>query len=344
MGGSGTRVLVTGGCGFIGSNFVHHLLHSKASAPAGACCPEQSRYATVPGDDPLEILNIDSLTYAADRGNLRGVDGRREHRFLQADVCDAKAVEAAFDEFRPEAVVHFAAESHVDRSIEAGLAFARTNVVGTQVLLDAARRNDTQRVIHISTDEVYGSIAKGSFGEADPMHPASPYSASKAGSDLLALAHHKTYGLAVVVARCTNNYGPRQHPEKLVAKTISRGLRGERVPVYAMGANVRDWLFVKDHCAALELLLRSGEAGSAYNIAGRTELPNLDVVRRILAALGRPESLIEFVADRPGHDWRYSLEDSRIRALGWKPQTPFDVGLAETITWYRQRLKAVTAG
>ena len=331
-----TRILVTGGSGFIGSNFVHHLLHAHAGAPAG-CCPDHARYGGASGAGELRVLNVDKLTYAADPRYLQGVEKHPAYAFAQADICDPAAMERLMREFEPDAIVHFAAESHVDRSIDAGDVFVRTNVMGTQVLLDAARRHDVERFLHVSTDEVYGSIDQGSFVETSPLNPSSPYSASKAGSDLLVLAHRHTYGLPVVITRCTNNYGPRQHAEKLLPKIVTLAMQGKPLPIYGTGMNVRDWLYVKDHCAAIDLVLRRGELGEVYNIGASDERNNLAVVRDVLARLGAPESLITFVKDRPGHDWRYSLDSSKLRAMGWAPRMPFDEGLARTIEWVRAR-------
>lgn len=325
------RVLVTGGCGFIGSNYVHMLLHGGRATP---CCPDGARWP--PPGEGVEVVNLDALTYAADPRNLAGVDHLPGYRFEKADVADAAAVDRVVREHRPDAIVHFAAESHVDRSIEAGEAFVRTNVLGTQVLLDAARRHDVGRFVHVSTDEVYGSIEKGSFRESDGLSPSSPYAASKAGSDLLALAHHRTYGLPVVVTRCTNNYGPRQHAEKLLPKAILHALADRPIPVYGTGMNERDWLYVKDHCAAVEAVREEGEPGAVYNVAARHEIPNLVLVRAVLSRLGKPESLVRFVEDRKGHDWRYSLDDSRTRSLGWAPRMGFEDGLAATIRWFQE--------
>ncbi len=328
------RLFVTGGAGFIGANFVHHTLHGAAGEDFPACCPDQVHYAGNNGG-PAEVTTFDALTYAGDRRRLAAFARDRRHRFVHGDVRDAAAVDAAIRAADPEAIVHFAAESHVDRSIESGLDFVTTNVVGTQVMLDAARRRDVPRFLHVSTDEVYGSTRDGSFHEGSPYDPSSPYSASKAGSDLLVLAHHRTYGLPVTITRCTNNYGPGQHPEKLLPKTILNALSGRPVPVYGDGRNVRDWLYVKDHCAALLHVLGLPFRGALFNIAGRTETANLDLVRRVLALLGARESLITFVPDRPGHDFRYSLDDRRLRETGWSPRVPLDAGLAETIHWYR---------
>lgn len=323
------RILVTGGAGFIGSNFIHHLFH-LCGAPWAACCPDHARYPAEAGE-PVEVLNVDKLTYAGDPAFLKGIDHLPTYRFAQADICDPAEMDKLFRGFRPDAVVHFAAESHVDRSIEAGDIFVKTNVLGTQTLLDAARRNDVARFVHVSTDEVYGSIDKGSYKETDRLHAASPYSASKAGSDLLVQAHHTTYGLPVQITRCTNNYGPRQNPEKLLPKVITLARSDKKLPIYGNGMNVRDWLYVKDHCAGILRVMQGSTWGEIYNIGASDEKPNLDVVREVLKTLGKPESLIEFVKDRPGHDWRYSLDSSKLRALGWSPRMPFSEGLAHTI-------------
>jgi dTDP-glucose 4,6-dehydratase len=337
------RILVTGGAGFIGSNYVHHVLHSRAGAPA-ACCPDHVRYGKAgAGADPdLRILNVDKLTYAGDPTKLAGVDGHPGYRLAKVDITDAPAVDRAFKEFQPDLVVHFAAESHVDRSIESGDVFVRTNVLGTQTLLDAARRHDVGQFVHVSTDEVYGSRETGSFKETDPFHTASPYSASKAGSDLLVLAHHTTYGLKATITRCTNNYGPRQHPEKLLPKVVTLALQDKPLPIYGTGLNVRDWLYVKDHCAAIERVVALRDWGGVYNIGARDEKTNLEVVRTVLRRLGKPESLITFVKDRPGHDWRYSLDDSKLRSKGWAPRTSFGEGLSDAIAWL-QRMTERTA-
>jgi dTDP-glucose 4,6-dehydratase len=331
-----TRILVTGGCGFIGSNYVHHVLHSRAGAPA-TCCPDHARYSRGGDPDPdLRLLNIDKLTYAGDPANLTGVDSHKAYDFAKVDITDAAAVERTFKDFQPEVVVHFAAESHVDRSIESGDVFVKTNVLGTQTLLDAARRHDVGQFLHVSTDEVYGSRDTGSFTETDGFHTASPYSASKAGSDLLVLAHHTTYGLNTTITRCTNNYGPRQHPEKLLPKVIALAMQDKPLPIYGTGMNVRDWLYVKDHCAAIDVVLDLKDWGGIYNVGARDEKPNLEVVKAVLKRLGKPESLITFVKDRPGHDWRYSLDDSKLRAKGWTPRTTFEDGLQDTIAWFKQ--------
>lgn len=326
------RILVTGGAGFIGSNYIHHLLHAKAGAPA-TCCPDQARYGCGGQPQDLEVLNLDLLTYAGNPAYLKGIDHLPSYRFSKTDIGDAAAVGRLLKGFEPDAIVNFAAESHVDRSIESGDVFVRTNVLGTQVLLDAARRADVPAFLHVSTDEVYGSIREGSFKEGDPYHCGSPYAASKAGADLLALAHHNTYGLPVTVTRCTNNYGPRQHPEKLLPKMIQLASQGKPLPIYGSGLNVRDWLYVKDHCAAIHHVLGLRKWGEAFNVGARDEKTNLEVVRRVLNALGKPESLITYVKDRPGHDWRYSLDDSKLRATGWSPRTGFEDGFRDTVAW-----------
>ena len=323
------RLLVTGGSGFIGSNFIHHVLHAYGGAPWATCCPDHARYEThapVPG---LALLNVDKLTYAGRRENLAGVDTHPAYSFVQADICDQAAMEQAFASFRPEAVVHFAAESHVDRSIESGDVFVRTNVLGTQVLLDAARRHGVKHFLHVSTDEVYGSIEKGSFKEGDRLHVASPYSASKAGSDLLVLAHQTTYKLPASITRCTNNYGPRQHPEKLLPKILGLAARDQKLPIYGSGLQVRDWLYVKDHCTGILTALNQ-PPGEIWNIGADAEKTNLEVVSAVLKLLGKPDSLIEHVKDRPGHDFRYSLDSSKLRAKGWTPRTPFEQGLPQS--------------
>ncbi|MHB8603780.1 MAG: dTDP-glucose 4,6-dehydratase [Thermoplasmatota archaeon] len=324
------RVLVTGGSGFIGSNFIHHLFHARGGAPA-ACCPDEARYLSQVRREELHVLNVDKLTYAGDPRHLHGVDRLPGYRFSQTDICDIAAIDALVTDFRPDAIVHFAAESHVDRSIEAGDVFVRTNVLGTQVLLDVVRRRDVPQFLHVSTDEVYGSIDEGSFSESDPLHPSSPYAASKASSDLLVLAHHHTYGLRTAITRCTNNYGPRQNPEKLLPKVIGLARENKPLPIYGDGMNVRDWLYVKDHCAAILRVLDEKKWGEIYNVAAQDERPNLEVVQRVLKTLGKPESLITFVKDRLGHDWRYSLDDRKLRGLGWAPKTSFETGLRETI-------------
>jgi dTDP-glucose 4,6-dehydratase len=305
------RLLVTGGAGFIGSAFVRHRLEAD---------PEE------------ELVVLDKLTYAGRRENLEGLpEGRVE--FVQGDIADRDTVRRAI--VGCDAVVNFAAESHVDRSIESPGDFITTDVFGSYVLLEAARDAGI-RHLQISTDEVYGSIEEGSFTEFSPIEPSSPYSASKAGGDLLVRAFHRTYEADAVICRASNNYGPRQYPEKLIPLCILNALAGDPLPVYGDGMQVRNWLHVDDHCAAISTVLAGGEAGEVYNVGGPDELANLEVAKRILALTGRDESLIEFVPDRPGHDRRYSLSAERVRALGWAPRVGFDEGLERTVAWYRE--------
>ncbi|MBN2170777.1 MAG: dTDP-glucose 4,6-dehydratase [Candidatus Krumholzibacteriota bacterium] len=311
-------ILVTGGCGFIGSNFVHLLRRERPDEP---------------------VLNLDRLTYAGNLENLLDLEGDAGHRFVRGDVADADLVAGLFARHEIRAVVHFAAESHVDRSLLGPGAFVHSNVAGTQVLLEAARRawdGGGGRFVMISTDEVYGSLGPaGSFTEDTPLDPSSPYSASKAAADLFCGAYHRTWGLPVIITRCSNNYGPWQFPEKLIPLMIQRASRGESLPVYGDGLHVRDWIHVEDHCRAVLAVLESGAPGRVYNIGGGNERPNLEIVRLILRALDRSEELIAFVADRPGHDRRYAMDSSRIRReLGWEPCVPFEQGIAETIRWY----------
>jgi dTDP-glucose 4,6-dehydratase len=324
------RVLVTGGAGFIGSALVRHLVIEKGH----------------------EVLNVDALTYAGYLPSLKAVEDKPNYRFLHADICDRPAMERAFAEFRPDRVMHLAAESHVDRSITGAADFIQTNVIGTFTLLEAARdywskldgaaRNDF-RFLHVSTDEVYGSLGEeGLFTEDTPYDPSSPYSASKASSDHLAVAWQRTYGLPVVVSNCSNNYGPYHFPEKLIPLTILNALAGERLPVYGKGENVRDWLYVEDHARALDLIAERGRIGETYNVGGRNERRNIEVVQRIcsvldaLAPSNRPRSeLIEFVTDRPGHDARYAIDASKLETeLGWRALENFDTGIEKTVQWY----------
>ncbi len=311
------KLLVTGGAGFIGSCLVRMAL--------------RERWAE-------QIINLDSLTYAGNLENLEPVGNHPGYRFVQLDICDRAAVEQVFTTESPDAVIHFAAESHVDRSIHSPAPVIQTNFNGTFSLLEAARRNNIARFIHVSTDEVYGSIEPpAEADESYPLRASSPYSASKAGSDLLALSYHTTYKLNVSVTRASNNYGPYQFPEKLIPLMISNAFEDKPLPVYGDGQQVRDWLYVEDHCRAIFSLLEKGEAGEIYNIGGNCSLPNLEVIRRILRALNKPESLIERVADRPGHDRRYALTNAKLtRQTGWEPQMDFDRGLSVTIDWYRR--------
>jgi dTDP-glucose 4,6-dehydratase len=311
------RILVTGGCGFIGSNFIRYILqHYK----------------------PASITNVDALTYAGNLANLGGVveEHGERYAFFKADIANGDAMDALMLEHQFFAVVNFAAESHVDRSINSPENFIHTNVIGTSVLLNAARKHGVQRFMQISTDEVYGSLGEtGKFTEQSAIDPSSPYSASKAGADLLALAHHKTYGQEVVVTRCSNNYGPYQFPEKLIPLMIVKALRNEALPVYGDGRNVRDWIHVQDHCAAVVAALFEGKPGAVYNFGGGNEMANLDLVKMILKQLGKPESLISFVKDRLGHDRRYAIDSSFAqKELQWKPRKDFEEGLESTIQWY----------
>ncbi|NOJ72140.1 dTDP-glucose 4,6-dehydratase [Paenibacillus alvei] len=310
-----THVLVTGGMGFIGSNFILYML---------------SQYSN------LRITNLDALTYAGNPDNLEEVSSSECYRFVKADITNHVQLERIFAETAYDAVVHFAAESHVDRSIADPEAFVRTNVWGTFQLLEAAKRHGVSKFIHVSTDEVYGSLEDtGCFTEESPLAPNSPYSASKAGSDLLARAYGQTYGLPIIITRCSNNYGPRQFPEKLIPTIILRALHDEPIPIYGDGSNVRDWLHVTDHCTAIDFALRVGKVGEVYNIGGHNERTNLDIVRMILQVLNKPESLITFTSDRPGHDKRYAIDPSKSeRELGWRPQIELEQGLRQTVAWY----------
>ena len=324
------RAIVTGGAGFIGSALVRHLVLDK-------------------GD---EVLNVDALTYAGNLASLSVVESKPNYRFLHSNICDRAAMEEAFATFRPDRVMHLAAESHVDRSITGAADFVETNVIGTFTLLETARgywsgldgaAKDGFRFLHVSTDEVYGSLGDdGLFTEDTPYDPSSPYSASKASSDHLAKAWQRTYGLPVVVSNCSNNYGPYHFPEKLIPLTILNALAGGRLPVYGKGENIRDWLYVEDHARALDLIAEQGRAGETYNVGGRNERKNIDVVRRICSVLdeikpaNRPrEELIEFVTDRPGHDARYAIDATKLETeLGWRAQEDFDTGIEKTIRWY----------
>ena len=324
------RVIVTGGAGFIGSALVRHLVLEKG----------------------YDVLNVDALTYAGYLPSLKAVEGKPNYRFVQADICDREAMQQAIAGFRPDRIMHLAAESHVDRSITGAVDFIQTNVIGTFTLLEAARDywagldqagKAAFRFLHVSTDEVYGSLGdEGLFTEETPYDPSSPYSASKASSDHLAKAWERTYGLPVVVSNCSNNYGPYHFPEKLIPLTILNALAGERLPVYGKGDNVRDWLYVEDHARALDLIAEQGRVGETYNVGGRNERRNIDVVRRICSVLdqlvpgNRPrDELIEFVTDRPGHDARYAIDATKLEnELGWKARENFDTGIEKTVQWY----------
>jgi len=308
------KLLVTGGAGFIGSNFIHYIVR---------------RYPH------YHIINVDALTYAGNLENLRSIEGHPNYRFVKADIADRAAMEPLFREGL-DAVLNFAAESHVDRSIMQPDLFVRTNVLGTQTLLDLAKQYKVGKFVQISTDEVYGALGDtGLFTEETPLAPNSPYSASKAGADLLVHAYHETYGLNVNITRCSNNYGPYQFPEKLIPLMIRNALEDKPLPVYGDGLHVRDWLYVEDHCSAVDLVLHKGASGEVYNIGGNNERTNIEVVKTILAELGKPESLIRFVKDRPGHDRRYGIDATKIRRqLGWQPKYSYETGIQETIRWY----------
>jgi len=310
------RVLVTGGAGFIGSNFIHHLLEER---------------------EDISVINVDKLTYAGNLANLENIADTERYTFVRADIADRKAIYEIFDEYRPDAIVNFAAESHVDRSIDDAAPFIRTNVLGTQVLLAAALEYGTSRFLHVSTDEVYGSLKEldPAFTETTPLAPNSPYSASKASSDLLVYSYYKTYGIDTIITRCSNNYGPYQFPEKLIPLMIKNALEDKPLPVYGDGRNIRDWIYVTDHCRALSALLEKGRAGEVYNIGGNSERRNLEVVKTILQAVDKPDSLIEYVMDRPGHDWRYAIDSGKMkRETGWEPSVIFEDGLKSTVQWY----------
>ena len=309
------KLLVTGGCGFIGSNFIHHTLEEYP-------------------DDT--IVNLDKLTYAGNPENLQAVEQHPRYHFVKGDICDRELVASVIRDHGITAVVNFAAESHVDRSILGPAIFIETNVGGTGVLLDVARELRIERFLQVSTDEVYGSLGPaGYFSETTPLHPNSPYSASKAAADLLALAYQHTFGLPVIVTRCSNNYGPYQFPEKLIPLMLANAVDGKSLPVYGDGLNVRDWLYVKDHCTAIDVVLRRGRIGELYNIGGNNEKKNIDIVSLLLRKLGKPDSLIAYVKDRPGHDRRYAIDSSKIQnELGWKPSVTFEEGLSATVDWY----------
>ena len=305
------NLLITGGSGFIGSNFIRHMLEKYPNC---------------------KIFNLDKLTYAGNTDNLKDIENNPKYSFVRGDICDPAVVDKVMQNV--DHVVHFAAESHVDRSIEDGSVFVRTNVLGTYTLLESAMKHGIMKFIHVSTDEVYGSIKEGSFKETDMLTPSSPYSSSKTGSDLIAQSYYITYKFPVIITRCTNNFGPYQFPEKLIPFFITNLLEKLNVPVYGTGKNVRDWIYVLDHCTAIDFVLQNGSIGEIYNIGGGAEKTNIEITRKILAMLGKDESMVEYVKDRPGHDLRYSLDCSKLRELGWKPEHDFDEALAKTIKWY----------
>ncbi len=309
-----TTVLVTGGAGFIGSNFVRFLRTHR---------PE------------YRVVVLDKLTYAGRRENLADIPEGEHFRFVRGDIADQPLVDALFAEERPDFVVNFAAETHVDRSILEAGEFIRTDIWGTWVLLEVVRHRGTGRFLQVSTDEVYGQVLEGSATEADRLAPRSPYAASKAGADLMALAYHETFGLPVLITRGSNTFGPYQYPEKFIPLFVTNAIDDEPLPLYGDGRQVRDWIYVLDHCAAIDLVLHEGQVGQVYNVGAGNERQNIEVARLILRLLGKPESLIRPVADRPAHDRRYSLDTSRVRALGWAPRYPFEEALAETVRWYQ---------
>lgn len=321
------KILVTGGAGFIGSNFIRFMLETYAD---------------------VEILNLDKLTYAGNLDNLHEVEHDPRYSFFQGDICDETRLTELMSE-RPEAVVNFAAESHVDRSIEDSRAFIETNVQGTQCLMENARRSGVGRFIQISTDEVYGSLPEtGYFTEQTPLAPNSPYAASKAAADLLVRSFVHTYQFPALITRCSNNYGPYQFPEKLLPLLINNARQGKPVPLYGDGMNVRDWLFTRDHCRAIDAVLRRGRVGEVYNIGGNNEWRNIDIARFVLHELGQPESLLTFVKDRPGHDRRYAIDATKMaKELQWRPETSFEEGIRLTVRWYMENgawLEKVTSG
>ena len=312
------KILVTGGAGFIGGNFVHHMVRKYPD---------------------YEIVNLDLLTYAGNLETLKPVENCPNYKFVRGDIADRPFIFDLFEKEKFDIVVNFAAESHVDRSIEGPEIFVKTNVLGTTTLLDASRAFGVKRYHQVSTDEVYGDLPLDRpdlfFTEETPIHTSSPYSSSKASADLFVLAYHRTFGLPVTVSRCSNNYGPYHFPEKLIPLMITRALADEELPVYGNGANVRDWLHVSDHCEAIDLIIHKGRVGEVYNIGGHNERTNLEVVKTILKALGKPESLIRYVTDRPGHDRRYAIDPTKLETeLGWKPKYTFDTGIPMTIDWY----------
>ncbi|MCM3574398.1 dTDP-glucose 4,6-dehydratase [Mesobacillus subterraneus] len=310
------KVLVTGGAGFIGGNFVQYMVNKYPD---------------------YHIYNLDLLTYAGDLTKHQDIEGKENYQFVKVDIADREAIMSLFEKENFDFVAHFAAESHVDRSITEPGIFVQTNVLGTQVLLDAAKEYKVSKFVHVSTDEVYGELdfdPTTFFTEETPLQPNSPYSASKASSDFLVRAYYETFGLPMNITRCSNNYGPYHFPEKLIPLTISRVLNDEKVPVYGDGKNIRDWLHVLDHCAAIDLVMHEGVTGEVYNVGGHNERTNLEVVQTIIKTLGKSEDLIEFVTDRLGHDKRYAIDPTKLEKLGWKPTYTFETGIAQTIQWY----------
>jgi len=313
---TGKRLLVTGGAGFIGSNFIHYILNKY---------------------DDYEIVNFDKLTYAGNPENLADIQDDKRYRFIRGDICNREAVAAAIKD--ADIVINFAAESHVDRSIEDPGSFIQTDVFGTFVLLEASRNNEVSLYVQISTDEVYGSIENGSFKETDPLKPNSPYSASKAGADMIVRSFNKTYGLPTIITRSSNNFGQNQYPEKVIPLFVTNLIDDMPVPLYGDGMNVRDWIYVEDNCAGIDFVMHKGKAGEIYNIGGGNERPNIWITRKILEIMGKPESMIKYVKDRPGHDRRYSVNCDKLKSLGWNPKYDFESALERTVMWYQQNEK-----
>ncbi len=311
---AGKTLLVTGGCGFIGSNFIHYWLEKYSDS---------------------QIINLDKLTYAGNPDNLRDIENDPRYSFVKGDVCNPDLVKKLMK--KADAVVHFAAETHVDRSIMNAGDFVLTDVYGSFVLFEALRESEIEVFLHVSTDEVYGSRSQGFFKENDPVNPSSPYAASKTGADRMAHAYVVTYGLPIIITRPSNNYGPFQYPEKFIPLFITNAIEDQALPLYGKGENVRDWLYVLDHCRAMDILLKKGEPGEIYNVGGGCAAKNIDAAHKILELLNKPEDLIRFVSDRPGHDIRYALDCDKIRALGWSPRTSFEQGMMKTVSWYRSQ-------
>jgi len=309
------RIVVTGGAGFIGSNFIHHILKKYPK---------------------YKIINIDNLTYAGNLHNLKDIERNKNYKFVKADICDRKQIDKVIKGCNW--IVHFAAESHVDRSIESADIFTLTNVLGTQVLLDAAVRHKIKKFIHISTDEVYGSRKKGFFKETDILNPSSPYAASKAASDLMVMAYRTTYGLPIIITRSSNNFGPRQYPEKVIPLFITRLMKNKKVPLYAKGENVRDWIFVEDNCCAVDLVAHKGKVGEIYNICAKNHLSNIQLTKKILKRMNKPTTMIKNVKDRLGHDFRYAVSNAKLCKLGFKPKYSLDKALDLTVEWYAEQL------
>jgi len=310
------KLLITGGCGFIGSNFIRYIIKKHPT---------------------YKIINVDKLTYAGNLENLKGLEKKKNYHFIKADICNTLLMRRIFKRFKPDGVINFAAETHVDRSITTPSVFIKTNVVGVGVLLNLSLEYNIKKFMQISTDEVYGSISRGNCHEKSPLNPSSPYAASKAAADGLVMAYHTTYNLPVLITRSSNNYGPFQFPEKLIPLVILNTLGDKKIPVYGDGLNVRDWIYVEDNCAALDLVFHKGGIGEIYNIGGGNEKTNISVIKKILKLLHKDHSLITYVKDRPGHDRRYALSIRKIKKeLGWRPQTNFDTGIKKTIQWYRK--------